>query len=258
MYGSLLGACVGAALATGTVGLARADAPTPSGALDPATCAQVGNYRGLFGTGGAPSGDLPWPGVAVRAGWANRCDPMETFVEGLGPQGRPRLRVAAEACVAAGVSAAIDGCDAATVRALAIMAGDLAARVADDMPGPDVGVRLQWACAVVTRTEDDPAEVLDVLVGTSAAEQECVPAAFALLALNADGAPGSSSRAPDVVDACARAAALGGASDAMAVIVGAVLGAAHGPQAFPEDVIAAVETAWPSLRSSAADLARGR
>jgi ADP-ribosylglycohydrolase len=57
-----------------------------------------------------------------------------------------------------------------------------------------------------------------------------VPAAFGVLALHPD----------DPWAACCEAAGLGGDTDTIAAMAGAIGGAVHGPAAFPSDVVATV------------------
>jgi ADP-ribosylglycohydrolase len=68
------------------------------------------------------------------------------------------------------------------------------------------------------------------LVGTSIATQESVPAAFAILALHPD----------DPWQACLTAASLGGDSDTIAAMTGAIAGACHGMDRWPEDAVKTV------------------
>ena len=68
------------------------------------------------------------------------------------------------------------------------------------------------------------------LIGTGSTVQESVPAAFALLALW----PGDPWRV------CLAAANLGGGSDTVAAIAGAVGGSVNGTAAFPPDAVALV------------------
>ena len=76
------------------------------------------------------------------------------------------------------------------------------------------------------------------LVGTSVATQEAVPAAFALASLMTNHDPWR------VV--CA-AAGLGGDSDTIAAMAGAVCGAVAGVDAFPSDARAQLARANPGL-----------
>lgn len=175
----------------------------------------------------APSGAASvgaWVVGSVRHGVSRRCDPMAGFVAALPGVDSDRLHACAAAAVAAAVSAAVDGADAATVRSLAVMAADEATSHARDVPGPDVASRLAWAAAIAARADGDPLDVIDLLVGATAAPQECVPAAFAVLAAHEDVGDG--------VQILTRAASLGGAADVIAMVVGAVLGAGRGPSIF--------------------------
>ena len=136
------------------------------------------------------------------------------------------IALAGAAAVAAAVSAGIDGVDPIPV---AIEAAELAATRGHWVAGGDVGRRILWA-----RTLADPTNVersLDDiyrLVGTSLATQESVPAAFALLALFPD----------DPWAAVCAAATLGGDSDTIGAIAGAIGGAVHG--AWPTDAVETV------------------
>jgi ADP-ribosylglycohydrolase len=64
-------------------------------------------------------------------------------------------------------------------------------------------------------------------VGTGLATQESVPAAFALVALSPD----------DPWQVCLAAAGLGGDSDTVAAMAGAVAGALHGTAGFPSGAV---------------------
>jgi ADP-ribosylglycohydrolase len=80
--------------------------------------------------------------------------------------------------------------------------------------------------------DDHDRSVRDIveLVGTSLATQESVPAAFAVLALHPD----------DPWQACLTAASLGGDSDTIAAMAGAVAGACHGMDGWPADAVRTV------------------
>ena len=82
------------------------------------------------------------------------------------------------------------------------------------------------------------------LVGTSLATQESVPAAFAVLAAVPD----------DPWQACLLAASLGGDSDTIAAMAGAVAGACHGVEAFPPDALAIIDAHGLDLPALADDL----
>jgi len=75
-------------------------------------------------------------------------------------------------------------------------------------------------------------DVVDQLVGTSLLTQEAVPAAFAVAVLFAD----------DPWQAVTSAAAVGGDSDTIAAMVGAMVGAVHGRSRWPQDALATVRS----------------
>ena len=101
------------------------------------------------------------------------------------------------------------------------------------MAGADVAARIQWATGLVGGLDPDAAAALIyTLVGTSLATQESVPAAFAVLA----AVPG------DPWLACRVAASLGGDCDTIAAMAGAVAGACHSADAFPQQARAVIDT----------------
>lgn len=111
--------------------------------------------------------------------------------------------------------------------------------------GADVAARIQWATGLVAgRDQEEAAELIYTLVGTSLATQESVPAAFAVLAAVPD----------DPWQACLLAASLGGDSDTIAAIAGSVAGACHGVAAFPPQALAVVDAHGLGLAALADDL----
>ncbi|TDU90754.1 ADP-ribosylglycohydrolase [Kribbella voronezhensis] len=162
------------------------------------------------------------------------------------------LALSAAAAVAAAVSAGIDGATVAEAIPIAIRAASDAADHGHWTAGADVATRIRWATSLVTSslvgqppvttslidtplidtapgtTPPRPGAVSALvyeLVGTSLASQESVPAAFAVLAAYPDD--------PWLV--CRLAASLGGDTDTIAAIAGAIAGACHGVEAFPAD-----------------------
>jgi ADP-ribosylglycohydrolase len=144
------------------------------------------------------------------------------------------LALAAASAVAAAVSAGIAGADIAEATRVAIDAAALARDRGHFVAGGDVAARIAWAVELAQTHAADPVGALDriaLLVGTSLAAQESVPAAFAVLALHAD----------DPWQAVRAAASLGGDADTIAAIAGAIAGAVHGVVAWPADAVATVE-----------------
>jgi ADP-ribosylglycohydrolase len=144
------------------------------------------------------------------------------------------IALAGAAAVAAAVSAGIDRFPLADAIALAVSAAESAAGRGHWVAGADVGSRITWAVGLVAGLGQD--QVIDTvyrLVGTSLATQESVPAAFAVAAAVPD----------DPWLACRIAASLGGDSDTIAAMTGAICGACHGAEAFPQaarDLVAGV------------------
>ncbi|WP_112249028.1 ADP-ribosylglycohydrolase family protein [Kribbella monticola] len=158
------------------------------------------------------------------------------------------LALSAAAAVATAVSAGIDGATVIEAIPLAIQAASAAAGHGHWTAGADVATRIAWATSLITSADRaDPtltgtplidtapgttpprpgavsALVYD-LIGTSLASQESVPAAFAVLAAYPDD--------PWLV--CRLAASVGGDTDTIAAIAGAIAGACHGLDAFPAD-----------------------
>ena len=155
------------------------------------------------------------------------------------------IALAGAAAVAAAVSAGVSGAGVAEAATVAVQAARIAARRGHWVAGADVAARLEWATRLVAgREEEEAAELIYTLVGTSLATQESVPAAFAVLA----AVPGDPWRA------CLLAASLGGDCDTIAAITGAVAGACHGVGAFPADAIAVIDAQDLGLAELADDL----
>src|SRR4029077_15817662 len=138
------------------------------------------------------------------------------------------VALAGAAAVAAAVSAGVSGATIAEATALGVQAARLAAGRGHWAAGADVAARIEWPTGLVTGRaqadcefdlasdgEAEAAGLIYTLVGTSLATQESVPAAFAVLAV----VPADPWRA------CRMAASLGGDSDTIAAMTGAIAGA---------------------------------
>jgi ADP-ribosylglycohydrolase len=141
------------------------------------------------------------------------------------------VAIAGAAAVAAGVSAGIGGASVAEATTIGIRAAALGERRGEWVAGASVARRIAWAIGLVDLDDHDRSvrEIVG-LVGTSLATQESVPAAFAVLALHSD----------NPWQACLTAASLGGDSDTIAAMVGAIAGACHGMDSWPRDAVATV------------------
>jgi len=155
------------------------------------------------------------------------------------------VALAGAAAVAAAVSAGVSGATIAEATALGIQAASSAARRGHWVAGADVAARIEWATSLVaSHGQAEAAELIYTLVGTSLATQESVPAAFAVLA----AVPADPWRA------CRMAASLGGDSDTIAAMTGAIAGACHGAGSFPPAAIAAIDAQGLGLAALAGDL----
>ena len=143
------------------------------------------------------------------------------------------VAIAGAAAVGAAVSAGIDGAGVAEASEIAARAAEGGARCGYWVAAASVARRMNWAMSMM-RSDAIEASLDDVysLVGTSLATQESVPAAFALLALFPD----------DPWRACTAAASLGGDTDTIGAMVGAIAGACHGIQGWPADAVERVRS----------------
>jgi ADP-ribosylglycohydrolase len=146
------------------------------------------------------------------------------------------LGISSAAAVAAVVSAGISGANLGeALEAGARIAGQ-AERFGYWIAGGRIAARIRWArdlCAACSN-EQLPELIYDV-IGTSVASQESVVAAFALAHQVARGQLSA-------FDALCMAASLGGDTDTIAAILGAMLGACAGMGVWPEPLIKQIQT----------------
>ena len=141
------------------------------------------------------------------------------------------VALAGAAAVAAAVSAGVAGATVPEAVGAAVTAARRAAGLGRWVAAADVAARITWATGLTAgRPASEVLDQVDLLVGTSLATQESVPAAFALLAAAPD----------DPWLACRLAASAGGDTDTIAAITGAIGGACLGVAAFPERARATV------------------
>jgi ADP-ribosylglycohydrolase len=143
------------------------------------------------------------------------------------------VALAGASAVAAAVSTGVAGGSLASAVSNAALAAELGAERGHWIASADVAARIRFAgIAIKGLSEDEGAERIYRLIGTSVATQESVPAAFAVLAMCPD----------NPWQACLLAASLGGDTDTIAAIVGAVAGACYGADAFPAHAVRTVLT----------------
>lgn len=176
------------------------------------------NQAGRFGTTNGAAMRVTPVGIVARPGPAL----VDLVVEASFVSHNTGIALAGAAAVAAAVSAGIEG---TAPLSAALAAAEQGAQRGHWVAGADVAKRIVWARSL--GSVDDIYE----LVGTSLATQESVPAAFGILNLYAG----------DPWGAVCAAASLGGDSDTIAAMVGAIAGATHGYEAFPAKARAKIE-----------------
>lgn len=143
------------------------------------------------------------------------------------------LGISGAAAVAAGVSAGIDGADVPTALSAAVEAARAGEREGSWVAGASITSRyLALRPFARALTDDALGDYLYDVVGTSVQSQESVVSALLLVDRYRD--------AP--FEGLCVAASLGGDTDTIAAVAGAVLGACHGASAFPAQERTTVET----------------
>ncbi len=134
------------------------------------------------------------------------------------------VALAGASAVAAAVSGGVEGASMEEMIELACEAAAIGSRRGHWIAGADVAVRIRWAIQLVEGLNaEGVVDLLPILVGTSLATWESVPAAFAVAS--------EFWREPWL--ACRVAASLGGDSDTIAAMTGAIVGSLQGFHVFP-------------------------
>lgn len=177
---------------------------------------------GRYGTTNGAAMRVAPVGIVVPSGDASAL--VDRVVEVSRVSHNTGVAIAAASAVAAVVSAAIDGADAAAAIEFALEAARIGGERGYWVAAADIGSRIRLALDLAVR-EDTAASLFSLyrVIGTSLASQESVPAAFGILSLF-PGRPW---------DAALAAATLGGDSDTVAAIAGAMSGALYGVDAIP-------------------------
>ncbi|MFE6165618.1 ADP-ribosylglycohydrolase family protein [Streptomyces sp. NPDC056486] len=205
--------------------------PSTKAALDAVAGGTDPKEAGRYGTTNGAAMRVTPVGIAFAA------DPLPEFldrvVESCQVTHDTNVGIAGAAAVAAAVSTGVAGGTLDEVFQAAITAAEAGARRGNWIAGADISARIAWARELVGGL--DEATALDrivALIGTSVASQESVPAAFAVLALTG-GDPWRSTLL---------AANLGGDSDTIGAIAGAVAGSVHGLSGLPADAVRTLRT----------------
>jgi ADP-ribosylglycohydrolase len=171
-------------------------------------------------------------GIAVDA--ADLTGFVDVVARTSAPTHNTGIGIAAAAAVGAAVSAGVGGASPAEAVEVAVAGADEGGRRGHWVAGGSIAARLRWAVPYVAGLRAERRDdALTEVVGTSVAAQESVVAALVLAALGGDN--------DDPWATLCRAAGLGGDTDTIAAMAGAVLGATHGGAAWPAAEVATVE-----------------
>jgi ADP-ribosylglycohydrolase len=177
---------------------------------------------GRFGTTNGAAMRITPVGIAVDS--SNLAELVDRVEEVSRVSHNTGVAIASASAVATAVSAAIDGADPASAIGLAIDSARVGADRGFWVASADIGARIELAIGLANPADSERSLTqLYEVVGTSLASQESVPAAFGIVRLF----PG------DPWEACLAAASLGGDSDTIAAMVGAISGALYGVNALP-------------------------
>ncbi len=172
-------------------------------------------------------------GAAMRitpVGIAEPVEPLRAFVDAVAAVSalthNTAIGIASAAAVGAAVSAGIDGADTPEALDVAVAAAREGARRGHWVAGGDIAARLEWSIPyLLDRAPREQDDALAEVIGTSVAAQESVVAALALVAATIAGSEPAHPDPDAAWDTLCRAASLGGDTDTIAAMAGAVLGA---------------------------------
>ncbi|WP_397451658.1 ADP-ribosylglycohydrolase family protein [Pseudomonas sp. NA-150] len=189
---------------------------------------------GRFGTtNGAAMRITP---VGIAADIANPKRFIESVVQACQVTHNTTLGISSAAAVAGVVSAGINGSTLKQALAAGVMAAQLGERHGHWVAGGRIAARIQWAQSLCADCENAALpDLLYDVIGTSVASQESVVAAFAL-------AQQVAAERLSAFDALCMAASLGGDTDTIAAVLGAMLGACLGLSVWPAAMIEQLKT----------------
>ncbi|VVN47616.1 ADP-ribosyl-[dinitrogen reductase] glycohydrolase [Pseudomonas fluorescens] len=188
---------------------------------------------GRYGTTNGAAMRITPIGIAVNVADPQRF--IKAVVQACQVTHNTTLGISSAAAVAAVVSAGINGMDLGEALNLGQHLAQQAESHGHWVAGGRIASRISWARSI--SVDSDNALLADVLydvIGTSVASQESVVVAFALAQQVAIGEM-------NAFDAVCMAASLGGDTDTIAAILGAMLGACLGLESWPVEMIDTVK-----------------
>jgi ADP-ribosylglycohydrolase len=142
------------------------------------------------------------------------------------------IGISGAAAVAGAVSAGIDGMGVDDCVDFAVEMADAGQKCGNWIAGASIGSRISWARREVRiLSETDFKDALYNVVGTSVQSQESIVAAFVIVDRYRD----------DPFRGLCTAAEIGGDTDTVAAMAGAMFGAMYGPTVFPEESLGQVQ-----------------
>lgn len=173
-------------------------------------------------------------GAAMRVapiGVATPVDDLDAFVDVVVSASavthNTTLGIASAAAIGAAVSVGVAGGSRHEAVDTALAAARLGEQRGHWVAGGSIAARAEWAIGLLSgATAQQHPILIRELIGTSVASQESVVAALALIAVS-----------EEPWQTICVAAGLGGDTDTIAAMAGAVLGAVHGTSAWPADAV---------------------
>ena len=208
--------------------------PSTKRAIDMILTGHTPEESGRYGTtNGAAMRITP---VGIAADVRDPASFIRTVIQACQVTHNTSLGISSAAAVAAVVSAGINGADLGEALNVGTQIAQQAERHGHWVAGGRISTRISWARTLSVASGDKAlfADLLYELIGTSVASQESVVVSFALAQQVAVGAM-------NAFEALCLAASLGGDTDTIAAILGAMLGACLGMQCWPAAMIEQVK-----------------
>ncbi|MBN2991913.1 ADP-ribosylglycohydrolase family protein [Pseudomonas cedrina subsp. fulgida] len=208
--------------------------PSTQRAIDMILAGHTPQESGRYGTtNGAAMRITP---VGIAADVRDPTQFIQAVIQACQVTHNTTLGISSAAAVAAVVSAGINGVDLGEALNIGTQIAKQAESHGHWMAGGRISTRISWARTLSVGSGDKAlfADLLYELIGTSVASQESVVVSFALAQQVAVGEM-------NAFEAVCLAASLGGDTDTIAAILGAMLGACLGLQCWPEDMIEQVK-----------------
>src|SRR5471032_1554362 len=208
--------------------------PSTKRAIDIILAGHTPEESGRYGTtNGAAMRITP---VGIAADVSDPAPFIQAVIQACQVTHNTTLGISSAAAVAAVVSAGINGSNLTEALAAGVMAAQLGEQHGYWVAGGRIAARIQWAHTLCVGSGDKAlfANLLYELIGTSVASQESVVVSFALAQQVAVGEMSA-------LEALCMAASLGGDTDTIAAILGAMLGACLGLECWPPVMIEQVK-----------------